>query len=171
MSEQNEASIRLAGIVRESIVDGPGIRFVVFTQGCPHHCEGCHNPETHDFTGGYDCRTGKLLAEIDKNPLLRGVTISGGEPFCQPEALLELLRAVKQRGLNLMVYTGYLYETLLEMARERPAIGEMLLLTDLLVDGPFLLKERDLTLRFRGSRNQRIIDLTATRLAGEVVLF
>ena len=171
MSAPASGTVRIAGVVRESIVDGPGIRFVIFTQGCPHRCEGCHNPETHDPSGGYDCESQKLLDEIDRNPLLRGVTVSGGEPFCQPEALLPLLEGIKARGLDLFVYTGYLYETLQEMALGRPAIGRMLELTDFLVDGPFLLRERDLTLRFRGSRNQRIIDLAASRLAGEVVLY
>ncbi|WP_312642704.1 anaerobic ribonucleoside-triphosphate reductase activating protein [Hydrogenoanaerobacterium sp.] len=163
-------TVRIAGVVRESIVDGPGIRFVVFTQGCPHHCEGCHNPQSHDFEGGYDCELSKITAELDKNPLLSGVTFSGGEPFCQPEALYELAQEVKKRGLNLMTYSGYTYEQLAAMALQRPAVAQLLNATDLLVDGRFVLAERDLTLTFRGSRNQRIIDVAKTQEAGQVVL-
>ncbi len=106
--------IRLAGVIRESIVDGPGIRFVVFVQGCPHHCEGCHNPESHDFSGGYDCDPEKILAEIKKNPLLDGVTFSGGEPLCQAAALLPLAKEIKKLGLNLFIYTGSIFEDLLK---------------------------------------------------------
>ena len=106
--------IRLAGVIRESIVDGPGIRFVVFVQGCPHHCEGCHNPESHDFSGGYDCEPEKILAEIKKNPLLDGVTFSGGEPLCQAAALLPLAKEIKKLGLNLFIYTGSIFEDLLK---------------------------------------------------------
>ncbi|MCI9640020.1 MAG: 4Fe-4S cluster-binding domain-containing protein [Emergencia sp.] len=84
MEHNNEQTLRIAGVVKESIVDGPGIRFVVFSQGCPHHCPGCHNAVTHDFEGGYDCSIERILAEIDANPLLDGVTFSGGEPVCQP---------------------------------------------------------------------------------------
>lgn len=80
-----ETALRLAGVIRESIVDGPGWRFVVFAQGCPHHCPGCQNPQTHDFAGGYDSKVGNLIAELRKNPLLSGVTLSGGDPFAQAE--------------------------------------------------------------------------------------
>ena len=90
--------IRLAGVIRESIVDGPGLRFTVFCQGCPHGCEGCHNPDTHDFNGGYDCEISKITAAIDENPLLDGVTFSGGEPMCQPEAFLNLAVNVNRGG-------------------------------------------------------------------------
>ena len=160
------AKLRIAGVVRESIVDGPGIRFTVFTQGCPHHCEGCHNPATHNFAGGYDCETGKLLAEIEKDPLLAGVTLSGGEPFCQPEALAEFAAKVHERGLNVMTYSGYTFEQLCVMAEDRPAVQALLDSTDYLVDGRFELAQRDLTLLFRGSRNQRIVDMAASRHAG-----
>ena len=105
-------TVRIAGIVRESIVDGPGIRFVVFTQGCPHHCPGCHNPESHDPKSGYDCEIDKIMTEIEKDPLLKGVTFSGGEPFMQPEPLAELAQKVKEHGLDLFIYTGFLFEDL-----------------------------------------------------------
>ena len=163
-------TLRLAGVVRESIVDGPGLRFTIFCQGCPHGCEGCHNPATHDFAGGYDCDIAKILAAIDENPLLDGVTFSGGEPMCQPEAFLTIAREVKKRGLNIVAFTGYLYEDLLEMAKTNAALSELLPLIDLLVDGPFVLNERDLTLKFRGSANQRVIDVPKSLASGEVCI-
>ena len=162
--------LRLAGGVRDSIVDGPGLRFAIFCQGCPHDCEGCHNPKTHDFEGGYMCPIQRIMDAIDANPLLAGVTFSGGEPMCQPEAFLTIAKECKKRGLNIMCYTGYTYEELLEMAKTQPAIGDLLSLLDYLVDGRFVLAERDLSLLFRGSRNQRYIDMNKTREAGEVVL-
>ncbi len=173
MSTQNLKScnsIRLAGVVRESIVDGPGLRFTVFCQGCPHGCEGCHNPATHDFDGGYDCEITKIIAAVDENPLLDGVTFSGGEPMCQPEAFANLAREIKKRGLNIVTYTGFTYEKLQEMSKSDEAVGELLELTDLLIDGPFILEKRDLTLLFRGSGNQRIIDMNKTRTEGRLCL-
>ena len=163
--------IRLAGIVREYIVDGPGIRFTVFCQGCPHDCPGCHNPETHDFAGGIDCSTEKLMAEIDKDPLLAGVTFSGGEPLCQPEAFADMAQQAKDRGLSVAVYSGYTYEQISEMSDENDAVRRLMELTDILIDGPFIEAERDLTLQFRGSRNQRIIDMNKTREAGVPVIW
>ena len=164
-------SIRLAGIVRESIVDGPGIRFTVFCQGCPHACEGCHNPETHDFAGGKDISIERLLEEIDKDKLLAGVTFSGGEPFCQAEAFACLGRGVKERGLNITVFSGYTLEELQEMAVQRADVRELLELTDILIDGPFINELRDLTLQFRGSSNQRVIDMNETRKTGELAIW
>ncbi len=168
--ENKNSTIRIAGIIRESIVDGPGIRFVVFSQGCPHQCVGCHNEKTHDFNGGYECSIDKILNEIDKNPILQGVTFSGGDPMCQPEGFLELAREIKNRNLNLFIYTGFVYEQLLEMGKDNPSISELLNLTDYLIDGPFVLSQRDLTLPFKGSRNQRSIDLKSTRKSGELRL-
>lgn len=164
-------SLRIAGIVRESIVDGPGIRFTVFCQGCPHGCEGCHNPETHDFAGGMDCSIDRLLGEIDKNPLLAGVTFSGGEPFCQAEAFVHLGKEAKARGLNVTVFSGYTLEQLEKMAIKQEAIGELLEMTDILIDGPYVKELRDLTLQFRGSSNQRVIDLNETRKTGKIVIW
>ena len=162
-------TIRLAGVVRESIVDGPGLRFTVFCQGCPHGCEGCHNPATHDFEGGYDCEISKIIAAVDENPLLDGVTFSGGEPMCQPEAFTVLAEELKKRNLNIMIYPGYTYEELLKLAETRPSVGKLLELADYLVDGRFILAERDLTLPFRGSTNQRILDMKQTLAAGKPV--
>lgn len=151
------SSIRIAGIVRESIVDGPGIRFVVFAQGCPHHCEGCHNPGTHDFAGGYDCDIETILDAIGENPLLDGVTFSGGEPFCQPAAFYKLAKGIRERypKLSITIYTGFTYEDLIQGEVERPLLS----MADYLIDGRYMEEERDLTLQFRGSRNQRIIEL------------
>ncbi|QIB69363.1 anaerobic ribonucleoside-triphosphate reductase activating protein [Aminipila butyrica] len=163
-------TLRIAGVIRESIVDGPGIRFTVFCQGCPHDCPGCHNPHTHDFAGGYDCSIAKILAEVDKDPLLTGVTLSGGEPLCQPRACAELARQVQERGLDVVLFSGYTLEELEAMAEKEPAVGDLLARTDYLIDGRFILAEKDLTLQFRGSQNQRVIDMKATRKQGQLVL-
>ena len=153
------AKIRLAGIIRESIVDGPGIRFVVFTQGCKHNCKGCHNPETHDLNGGYETDTDKILEEIKKNPLLKGVTFSGGDPFLQAYPLSLLAKEIHKLNLDVVVYTGYTYEQLLTGFDEHPDWKDLLKETDILIDGPFILEKRDLRLQFRGSGNQRIIHI------------
>ena len=169
MTENRDTS-RIAGVVRESIVDGPGFRFTVFCQGCPHNCEGCHNQATHDFSGGYDCDISRILEAIDKNPLLDGVTFSGGEPMCQAEAFCSLAAEVKKRNLNIVTYTGYTYEELLIMSEKDIWIKKLLDLTDILIDGRFILSQRDLTLLFRGSRNQRVIDMNLTRNSGKLTL-
>lgn len=171
---EKASTLRLAGVVRESIVDGPGIRFTVFAQGCPHQCPGCHNASTHDFYGGKETEIDNVLREIDKNPLLNGVTFSGGEPFCQPEGFAVLARALKERGLHIVTFTGYTYEELLDLANAQTARGksvrDLLDLTDMLIDGRFQLAQRDLTLQFRGSRNQRLIDMNKTRESGKLIL-
>lgn len=169
--QQESASLRIAGIMRESIVDGPGIRFAVFCQGCPHRCPGCHNPETHDFAGGTEVSVEKILAAIDQNPMLKGVTFSGGEPTCQAEGFAALAKAVRSRGLDITMFSGYTWEQLQERAESEPALRELLDMTDILIDGPFIQARRDLTLQFRGSANQRIIDLNKTRETGQTVLW
>jgi anaerobic ribonucleoside-triphosphate reductase activating protein len=153
-----ENTLRIAGIIRESIVDGPGLRFTVFAQGCPHRCKGCHNESTHDFEGGYDCEISKILTEVDKNPLLSGVTFSGGEPFCQSKGFFELGKEIKARGLDIVSYTGYTLEELVSLSRKEEYIGRLLDISDYLVDGPFILEKKDLTLEFRGSKNQRFLE-------------
>ena len=169
MSSPVNGTIRLAGVVRESIVDGPGIRFAVFVQGCPHHCPGCHNPQTHDPDGGYDCELQKILDAFDKNPMLRGITLSGGEPFEQAERLLPLAKAIVERGKDVVAFSGYTFEELMKKSEQTPAVKELLSLCCLLIDGRFVLAERDLTLRFRGSRNQRLLDPIASMEKGEAV--
>ena len=155
-----ELPIRLFGVARESIVDGPKLRLVVFVQGCPHHCPGCHNPESHDPEGGYMSTTTRIWNAIKENPLLKGVTFSGGEPFLWGHELAAIGKAARAAGLDVMTYTGFTYEKLLERAETEPSVKELLTVTNYLVDGPFVLAERDLNLKFRGSRNQRILDVT-----------
>ena len=159
--------IRIFGTAEDSIVDGPGIRFAVFTQGCPHHCPGCHNPESHPFEGGRTVDTAQIIAQMTQNPLLDGLTLSGGDPMCQPEACLELTKGAKAAGLNVWCYTGYTWEALLR--ENDPARMALLQAVDVLVDGPFILAQRSLELKFCGSRNQRLIDVPRSLTAGEVV--
>ena len=162
------AMLRIAGVTPESIVDGKGIRYVIFTQGCPHRCPGCHNPQTHDFKGGSLRETESFLGEIAENPLLKGVTFSGGEPFCQPAPLTELAQKIHAMKKDVTVFTGYTLEELQKL--QDPKVDALLQETDVLIDGRYEEELRDLTLRFRGSRNQRVIDMKKTRETGEIVL-
>lgn len=161
--------IRIAGTVQDSIVDGPGLRYVVFVQGCPHRCEGCHNPQTHDFSGGRVTTTQALFEEFAENPLTQGVTFSGGEPFCQAQALYELGSMIKPRGMHIMCYSGWTFEELWEKARHEEYVGKLLGIVDILVDGRFELAKRSLTLPFRGSTNQRLIDVPKSLECGAAV--
>ncbi|MDR1674485.1 MAG: anaerobic ribonucleoside-triphosphate reductase activating protein [Oscillospiraceae bacterium] len=146
--------IQLADIIQETVVDGPGLRFSVYVQGCPHGCKGCHNPHTHDFEGGYTADTDDILEQILENPLLDGVTFSGGEPFCQTPALAELARKIKTlTDLNIVVYTGFTFEYL----KERPEYAPLLDAADYLIDGRFEQDLKDYSLKFRGSSNQRFL--------------
>ena len=153
--------IRIAGVVPESIVDGEGIRYAIFMQGCLRHCEGCHNPATHSLDGGKILDTSELINAIKKNPLLSGITLTGGEPLLQIKPAIELAKAAKNLGLNVWCYTGYKFEEI------PPAAQELLNFVDVLVDGEFILALRDLELNFRGSSNQRIIDLNKLRNQNE----
>lgn len=159
----------MCGIEPESIVDGPGFRYVIFVQGCPHRCPGCHNPESHDPEAGYEITAGEIFREIEKNRHLRGVTFSGGEPFEQVPALLGLGRMIKEAGLTLMCYSGYTIEEL--QGRHDPETDALLDITDILVDGRYMEKQRNLTLIYRGSENQRVIDMNRTREAGELIMY
>ncbi len=150
-------TIRIAGYVNDSLVDGPGIRFTIFTQGCPYRCLGCHNPDTWDPKGGEEVEISALIKKWRKNPLLDGITLSGGEPLSQKEALLPLIDAAKEDGLNITMYTGSTYEELLK--RNDAVVNKILSKIDYLIDGPFILHELNLNLLYRGSNNQRIIDL------------
>ena len=161
--------LRMCGIERESIVDGPGFRYVVFVQGCPHRCPGCHNPESHNFDAGEDMTVQEIFEEFKQNEHLQGITLSGGEPFCQAPALVELVKLVRSLGKDVMAFSGWTYEELL--AKNDPAVNELLDLTDILVDGRYEEAERNLTLVYRGSENQRVIDMKKTREAGNVVLY
>ena len=151
----NYNSIRIAGVVRESIVDGPGFRFVVFCQGCPHGCPGCHNPQSWDFKGGQEMSVQELL-DIIKDDEFANVTFSGGDPLYQVEAFTELARRIKEEtGKTIWCYTGFTYEEILADVR----LSMILPYLDVLVDGPFIEALRDPDLSFRGSSNQRIIQL------------
>ena len=161
--------MRIANLISDSIVDGPGLRLTVFTQGCPHRCPGCQNPETHDPSGGWEVSVAELAAELDKNPLLQGLTLSGGDPFFQAEECAALAREAKARGLDVWTYTGYTYEAL--RAEDRPDFRALLSATDVLVDGPFLVARKSYAALFRGSDNQRLIDLGSTRASGRMTLW
>lgn len=161
-------SLNIAGIVSESIVDGPGIRYAIFVQGCPHHCPGCHNPQTWPFEGGRKRRVESLFKDFAADPILKGITFSGGEPFCQAAGLARLAEMVHGLGKDVTVYTGFTYEELI--AQGDPAVDALLAQTDLLIDGPFLQEQKNLELSFRGSENQRLIDMNRTREQGRVVL-
>lgn len=167
----NNLRLRIAGVSEESIVDGPGMRLTVFTQGCPHHCPHCHNPKTHDFAGGHWVSLAEILELLDENTLLDGVTFSGGEPFAQATALLPLAREVKERGYHLTLYSGYTYERLRNHPENHPDWLSLLVFADLLVDGPFVYAQRTLDAAFKGSANQRLVDVQASLAAGQAVLW
>ncbi len=158
--------VNLAGVVPDSIVDGPGLRTTFFAQGCPHHCPGCQNPETWAFDGGTPTTTDQMLGIIRFNPLVRGVTFSGGEPFAQAAGFAEFARMLKSGGYEVAAYSGYTFEELLHGTPEQQ---ELLGYLDVLIDGPFLLAEKSLEVPFRGSRNQRIIHVPRSLAAGEAV--
>lgn len=160
--------LSVGGIEPESIVDGPGFRFAVFLQGCPFSCRGCHNEQLQTFEGGKMMRISEILAEIKGNALLDGLTLSGGEPFAQSGACAGLARAVKELGLSVMVFTGYVWEDLI--AAGRSDFMALISVADIIVDGPFIMEMRDIDLSFRGSSNQRIIDVRGSLKSGRTVL-
>lgn len=157
--------LRVAECVNDSIVDGPGFRYAVFTQGCFHGCEGCHNPQTHDPAGGHEITAQEILDKLQTNPLLDGITLTGGEPFLQAEALIPLAKGAKAMGLHVMAYSGYTFEELLQL----PSAEALLQYVDMLIDGPFIAAKRTLELRFRGSANQRVIDVPRSLAAGTAI--
>ncbi|MBQ7667580.1 MAG: anaerobic ribonucleoside-triphosphate reductase activating protein [Kiritimatiellae bacterium] len=163
-----ERTIRLAGFDADDIVDGPGLRCVVFVQGCPHHCPGCQNPQTWPFEGGEETTPSELRRRIESTVLDTGVTFSGGEPFAQAAALAELAKMLRPR-YDIACYTGYLFEALLTRAENDSGVRELLENIDILVDGPFVEARRDRLLMFRGSANQRILDVPASLAARAAV--
>ncbi|QQY80326.1 anaerobic ribonucleoside-triphosphate reductase activating protein [Keratinibaculum paraultunense] len=165
-----EDEIKIAGIIKESIVDGPGIRLAVFTQGCVHNCIGCHNPETHSFSGGYYMKIDEIVNMVKKNPLLDGITLSGGDPFVQPKACANLAKKVKEMGLNVVTYTGYTFEEIIQEMEINNSWKELLYSTDILIDGRFDISKKSLLLKFRGSKNQRIIDVKKSLNEKKIVL-
>lgn len=160
------ANLRIAGIANDSIVDGPGLRYTIFTQGCPHHCKECHNPETHDPSCGKLIEIDSVVSEVKKNPLLDGITLSGGEPFMQAEVAGHLARKIKKDlNLSVITYTGFLFEDLLKNDKNR----ELLENTDMLVDGKFVKEEKSLDLMYRGSKNQRLINVQESLKQNKVI--
>ncbi len=162
----------IIGINFESIVDGDGVRVVIFFSGCNHHCKGCHNPETHDFNAGklFSTELQKQIAEyVRETPFISGVTLSGGDPMYSAESIIPFLKELKSLSpaSTIWVYSGFTYEEIVA----DPSMHELLQMCDVLVDGPFILEQRDITLSYRGSRNQRIIDVQASQKAGEIVLY
>ncbi len=172
MQQTKIKEIRLAADLQtDSIVDGPGLRAVIWTQGCGHHCKGCQNPQTWDFNGGGLVPIKEVLKALDETEYQTGLTFSGGDPMYQPEACNEIAKYAKKKGMNIWVYTGYTWEELMELSKKNKAYMDFLKNTDVLVDGRFILKELDLSILFRGSRNQRLIDVPKSLKKGEVVLF
>jgi anaerobic ribonucleoside-triphosphate reductase activating protein len=154
-------SVRLAGIIEDSVVDGPGIRFVIFVQGCPHNCEGCHNETAQDFNGGFNANIYKISLKIIRSHITK-LTFSGGEPFSHTRELAKIARLVKNQKPNtgIITYTGYLYEELLIKAQTDTGVKELLTVTDYLVDGKYEQNKKTMDCFFRGSSNQRIFDVS-----------
>ena len=170
--EQNRNTIRLASDLQsDSIVDGPGLRTVIWTQGCAHKCEGCQNPQTWDFNGGGDVPLEMVYDAIDELEYQTGITFSGGDPMYQPYPCAEIAKYCKDKGYNIWVYTGFTYEELMEMSKKDPIYLEFLKYVDVLVDGRFILKKRNLNLLFKGSSNQRLIDVPKSLKSKKIVLF
>ncbi len=159
--------IRIAGLTADSIVDGPGLRLTVFTQGCIHACPGCHNPQSHALDGGSVMDTEAILAKLRGNPLQSGLTLSGGEPFLQPEACRALAEGAHRLSKNVWLYSGFTWEEL--WAEQDAACIALLAACDVLIDGRFELAQRTIELPFRGSRNQRMLDVRASLASGTAV--
>jgi len=157
--------MKVMNIVHDSIVDGEGFRSVIFFAGCPHHCEGCHNPQSWNMDNGIDMTREQIITEVTNNELTN-VTLSGGEPFLQSIEIAKLAKALKKEGKNIWCYTGYLFEDLLAI----PLHHELLSQIDVLVDGKFDLTKRDLSLFYKGSDNQRVIDVQKSLQTGMVVM-
>ncbi|MDR1688999.1 MAG: anaerobic ribonucleoside-triphosphate reductase activating protein [Clostridiales bacterium] len=169
--------MRLAGIVPESFIDGPGLRFVIFTQGCIHKCPYCHNTETWDLNAGQEFTVKEVLRIIKTHKKNKqGITFSGGEPFLHAAQLCEIAASVRQMGWNVVTYTGFTYEQLMYGETnfhpdkiDKTGMKELIALTDYLIDGKFVNELKDLSLKFRGSSNQRIIDVAASLASNHVV--
>ena len=160
------STLQVAGIVKDSVVDGPGIRLAVFVQGCPHQCPGCHNQHTQAFAGGKTMTVDEILRMLQENPFWN-LTLSGGEPFAQAAACTALAQGARALGKHVTTYTGGIYEELLSDPAMRPLVEA----SDLLIDGPFVQAQRTLEEPFRGSSNQRVIDVQKSLTCGEVVLW
>lgn len=158
--------LRIAGIEPSSIVDGPGFRYTIFLQGCSHHCKGCHNPATWDFKGGREINIDELVAGVQKAYYVDGVTISGGEPLDQADELFELVTRLRELGYHIILFSGYTFEQIIEDEKKRVCLEKV----DVLIDGEYMEEFRSLELRFRGSSNQRVIDVPASVMAGQAIV-
>ena len=160
--------VRLAADIQpDSILDGSGIRTVIWFQGCLHNCKGCQNPETHDMNGGIVVDVDELKIKLKNLKYQSGITLSGGDPFFQPEAALEIAKFAKSVGLNVWAYTGFTYEALLSDKSRLDLLKNV----DVLVDGKFMMDKKSWNCTFRGSTNQRLIDVKKSLEAGGVVLY
>lgn len=168
---ENKKYSRIAGFSDDSIVDGPGIRFTIFYQGCKHHCKNCHNPETWNFEQGTLIDNDEIIEKLKKNPLLDGVTLSGGDPMFQLDSVVDLCQKIKQNfpEFNIILYTGYTYEELQEMSKKVSNIKVLQRFLDFIIDGRYEDSLRDLTLKFRGSSNQRVIDVKSSLNQNKIV--
>ncbi len=166
--DKEDKMIRLAGLMYESLVNGPGIRRVFFSQGCIHNCKGCFNPDTHSFCGGELFDMDKLLQDVRENPLIKGVTFSGGDPFEQADKFAYMAEELKNQSINIWCYTGYEFEYIIEHKNERKGWNELLKYIDVLVDGKFEEDNKNDSLRYRGSSNQRIIDVRKSLELGKI---
>lgn len=164
-----EKTIRLSGIAYESLVNGPGMRRVFFAQGCKHNCKSCFNPDTHDFYGGEEKNLDELIEDTLDNPILRGVTFSGGDPWEQADKFAYMAKAFKEKGLNIWSYTGYTYEHIIEHKDEYEGWNDLINNIDVLVDGKFEDDKQQDGLKFRGSTNQRIIDVKESIRLNKVI--
>lgn len=163
--------VRLAGIAYESLVNGPGLRRVFFSQGCKHNCKGCFNPDTHDFNGGKEVDMDKLIKDVEDNPMLQGVTFSGGDPFERAEEFAYMAKAFKKIGKSVWCFTGYTYEYILENIDKKVGWHDLINNIDVLIDGPFIEEKKEDGLKFRGSSNQRIIDVQESIKNKSIVLW
>lgn len=161
--------VQIAGVVAESVSDGPGLRTAIFFQGCKHACSGCHNPQTWRFDGGTNYDLDEFIAQLPDTPLIKGITLTGGDPFYQPLAAAAVASAYQNRGKDVWAYTGFTYEELL--AESDPHRLELLKACSVLIDGPFIQAQLSLDLPFRGSSNQRLIDVRGSLARGQVVEF
>lgn len=160
----SENTLRVLRIVDGTSVDGPGLRTSIYFAGCPHHCEGCHNPGSWDFDGGTEMTIDQIIDHVNEQDF--NVTLSGGDPLAQIDMLLPLVERLKADGRNIWCYTGYTYEHVCADERLRPILEYI----DVLVDGPFMLPQRDISLHFRGSSNQRLVDVVRST-PGNVILY
>lgn len=164
--------MRISGIIKESIVDGIGIRTTIFFQGCKHNCLGCHNLDTHSFELGKEMTLEEVFNKYSDHQYIDGITLSGGDPFFQLEEMYQLIKLTREKrpDLDIWVYTGYTFEELIALAETNKLYLEVLKNIDVLVDGKFILKQRDISLQFKGSSNQRLIDVQQTLKNKDIVL-